>query len=164
MAETWELFKKIMHACPHYGLPNKTLLNMFYFGLQVEHKEKLDATTQGAFLMKQYADGYELLERIALSQMQYGNDWKFLDTRPTPKAAGVLQLDQEADLKACIHTLTQQLATLKSMSTTKFVCENCSSGHQSEECPKSGTGEPLSKLIILKVSMVTIITQNFLSN
>lgn len=40
LEKSWEHFKDYMRVCPHHGIPDKPLMNMFYFRLQVEHKEK----------------------------------------------------------------------------------------------------------------------------
>lgn len=49
--------------------------------------------------MKEHEDYYTLLERIALSQMQYGQNWQQHAMQLVPKVAWVLPLTQGRDLK-----------------------------------------------------------------
>lgn len=83
--------------------------------------------------MCSYEDGHALLERVALSQMQYGQDrHASATTTPLPvKSVGIHQL-------AAIHMLTKQIMNLTGKApATNEVCGICAGPHRDIECQEN---------------------------
>ncbi len=67
LSEAWERFKSLLRKCPNHGFDDKTQLYIFRHGLQQQPKMLLDATAGGSLMSKPPAEGFQLIEAMALS-------------------------------------------------------------------------------------------------
>ncbi|KAI4299934.1 hypothetical protein L6164_033354 [Bauhinia variegata] len=65
--DAWERFKELLRKCPHHGMQDWLVIQVFYGGLSINTKTVVDAAAGGAFLIKDYAEAYELLEEVRVN-------------------------------------------------------------------------------------------------
>ncbi|KAA3479632.1 Retrotransposon gag protein [Gossypium australe] len=65
--ETCEHFKKFILKCPHHGLPEWLQLQIFYNGLDVHSRSRLDRVIGGALMNRMYGDAYKLIESMIIN-------------------------------------------------------------------------------------------------
>ncbi|KAL1213213.1 hypothetical protein V5N11_026473 [Cardamine amara subsp. amara] len=70
-AEEWEHFKMYTSQCPHHGFNKESLLSTIYRGVSPRIRMLLDTASNGNFLNKDAASGWELVENIAQSDINY---------------------------------------------------------------------------------------------
>ncbi|XP_022156835.1 uncharacterized protein LOC111023669 [Momordica charantia] len=63
--ESWERFKQLLQKCPHHGIPRCIQIEKYYKGLDDATRLVIDASTNGALLVKPYAEAFNILERIS---------------------------------------------------------------------------------------------------
>ena len=63
--DAWERMKGYTRQCPHHGVPDYELVQIFYEGLGDNDRYLLDAASGGNFLMKYADDALELIETVA---------------------------------------------------------------------------------------------------
>ena len=59
---------KTISECPHHGMKNWLLMQMFYHGLTNSTHETMDAATRGAFLSLTILAATALVEKMASNQ------------------------------------------------------------------------------------------------
>ena len=64
-SEAWERFKELTRQCPHHGIDNWQLINIFYEGLTENCKNIIDAICGGSIMDKYDDEVEELIERLA---------------------------------------------------------------------------------------------------
>ena len=74
-AEAWERFKRYSTQCPHHGFKKASLLSTLYRGALPKIRMLLDTTSNGNFLNKDVAEGWELVENLAQSDGNYNEDY-----------------------------------------------------------------------------------------
>ena len=62
--EAWERLRDLMRECPHHGVSNHELTQIFYDGLCPQDKYLSDATSGGTFMSKYEEDAMELIETV----------------------------------------------------------------------------------------------------
>ena len=50
--ETWERMKDLLRKCPHHAVPKWQLVQCFYDGLTEPHRQMVDASCGGTFMLK----------------------------------------------------------------------------------------------------------------
>ena len=50
--ETWERLKDFIRKCPHHAIPKWQLLQYFYDGLSKKHRQIVDSSCDGIFMLK----------------------------------------------------------------------------------------------------------------
>ena len=69
MSETfhkaWERLRDLTRECPHHGVSNHELMQIFYDGLGLQDRYLLAATSGGTFMSKYEDDAMELIETVA---------------------------------------------------------------------------------------------------
>ena len=63
--EAWERLRDLTRECPHHGLSNHELMQIFYDGLGPRDRYPLDAASGGTFMSKYEDDTMELIEKVA---------------------------------------------------------------------------------------------------
>ncbi|KAG7531272.1 hypothetical protein ISN44_Un47g000010 [Arabidopsis suecica] len=74
-AEAWERFKGYTTQCPHHGFKKASLLSTLYRGALPKIRMLLDTASNGNFLNKDVAEGWELVENLAQSDGNYNEDY-----------------------------------------------------------------------------------------
>ena len=62
--EAWERLRDLTRECPHYGVSNHELTQIFYDGLGMQDRYLLDAASGGTFMSKYEDDAMELIETV----------------------------------------------------------------------------------------------------
>ena len=63
--EVWERLRELTIECPHHGVSNQELMQIFYDGLDPQDRYLLDAASGGTFMSKYEDYAMELLETVA---------------------------------------------------------------------------------------------------
>jgi len=81
--ETWERLKDLLRKCPHHAIPKSQLVQCFYDGLTEPHKQMVDDSCGGTFMMKSENEAWILFDNLSENSMQHA----FTSSRtPVPKA------------------------------------------------------------------------------
>ena len=68
--EAWEQLRDLTRECPHHGVSNRELMQIFYDGLGPQDRYHLDATSGGTFMSKYEDEAMELIEMVAENSHQ----------------------------------------------------------------------------------------------
>jgi hypothetical protein len=96
--------------CPHHGFEKWRLLHTFYEGLTNNTRMTIYAATGGSLMKRRIGDAYNLIEKIALNQVQWS-------TERGPIRAQVFdrfEIDQITKLQVMVeafHTKNRQIRT-----------------------------------------------------
>ena len=63
--EAWERLRDLTRECPHHGVSNHELTQIFYDGLGPQDRYLLDAASGGTFMSKYEDDAMDLIETVA---------------------------------------------------------------------------------------------------
>ena len=63
--EAWERLRDLKRECPHHGVSNHELTQIFYDGLGPQDRYLLDAASGGTFMSKYEDDAMELIKTVA---------------------------------------------------------------------------------------------------
>jgi len=74
-SEAWERFKGYTTQCPYHGFKKASLLSTLYKGALPKIRMLLDTISNGNFLNKDVAEGWELVENLAQSDGNYNEDY-----------------------------------------------------------------------------------------
>ena len=125
----WERFKELQRQCPHHGLPEWMIPQIFYNGLTDEHRNIVNAAAGGKWMDKTAREVVTLLEDLA-SQGYMGNE------ATMAKVRGVLELDIIKMLNAKVDALTNLVSRnqINSLESTNVVCDSCGGSHSYSQC------------------------------
>ena len=62
--EAWEQLRDLTRECPHHGVSNHKLTQIFYDGLGPQDRYLLDAKSGGTFMSKYEGDAMELIDMV----------------------------------------------------------------------------------------------------
>ena len=79
--EAWERLQEYIMACPHHGMDEWLVLQIFYNGLTMTSRANIDANARGAFLNLTIAKAKALVEKMVSNQ-----GWS--DERLQPRTKG----------------------------------------------------------------------------
>ena len=63
--ETWERLRDLTRECPHHGVSNREITQIFYDGLGPQDRFLLDAASCGTFMSKYEDDAMDFIETVA---------------------------------------------------------------------------------------------------
>ena len=98
--EAWERFKEAIRKCPHHGLPNNLLIEIFYLSIDETLRSLVDTTARGTLMGKSYDEASALIEEMASSAHNWQNE------RSNPRVASIQDNEAMSQLTAQISTLT----------------------------------------------------------
>ena len=81
--EAWERLRDLTRECPHHGVSNHELTQIFYDGLGPQDRYLLDAASGGTFMRKFEDEAMELIETVA--ENSYHNSAKPFGRGAMPK-------------------------------------------------------------------------------
>ncbi|XP_062100995.1 uncharacterized protein LOC133806916 [Humulus lupulus] len=145
--EAWEGFKELLRKCPHHGIPHCIQLETFYNSLNAHTIMVVDASANGALLVKSYNEAYEILERISNNNYQ----WPTSRLSIGRKVAGIHDVDAITSLAAQVSLIYNILKTMnmgmnlsmgQPMETQmgkmeSISCVYCGEGHTFDNCPSN---------------------------
>ncbi|KAG7556883.1 Integrase catalytic core [Arabidopsis suecica] len=106
ICEAWERFKGYTIQCPHHGFKKASLLSTLYRGVLPKIRMLLDTASNGNFLNKDVEEGWELIEKLALSDGNYNEDFD-----RSNRGIGDLDAKHSKDIKALNDKLDKILLT-----------------------------------------------------
>ncbi|XP_024024962.1 uncharacterized protein LOC112092619 [Morus notabilis] len=139
LCESWERFKELLRKCPYPGLRYWIQMETFYNGLNASTRAMVDASANGALLVKSYNEAYEILERMSNNNYQ----WPTERVSAGRRVAGIHEVDAVTALTAQVSSLS---TILKSMNVATganaatpiaLTCVYCGDGHSFENCPSN---------------------------
>ena len=71
--EYLERFKMLCSSCPHHQIPDTLLIQYFHEGLLPLERDLLDSAAGGALLHLIVEDAWELIEKKAENNQQFGS-------------------------------------------------------------------------------------------
>jgi hypothetical protein len=74
ISQAWGRLKSLMLKCPIHELPRNVIVNNFYARLSGQHKDYLDACSEGSFTSKEIEARWDLLDRIEDNAEGWEND------------------------------------------------------------------------------------------
>ena len=146
--ETWERFKDLIRKCPHHAVPKWQLVQCFYDGLSTNHRQMVDASCGGTFMMKRENEAWELFENLSENSFQHVAASR--SEKPTSsssqKRGGIYEVGHSIDIYGKVDALSKKLDQLLSIGqipttssqppTLQEECALCSSrAHFISECP-----------------------------
>ena len=81
--EAWERLRDLNRECPHHGVSNHELTQIFYDGLGLQDRYLLDAASGGTFMSKFEDEAIELIE--TMTENSHHNATKPFGRGATPK-------------------------------------------------------------------------------
>jgi len=93
--EAWERFKSYTTQCPHHGFKKSSFLRTLYRGALPKIRMLLDTASNGYFLNKDVAKGWELVKNLAQSDGCYNEDYD-----RSVRGTGGSEDKQSKDIKA----------------------------------------------------------------
>ena len=125
----WERFKELQRQCPHHGLPEWMIPQIFYNGLMDENRNIVNAASGGKWMDKMAREAITLLKELA-SQGYMGEETTIA------KARGVLELDIIKILTAKVDALTKMVSNsqINSLECANIVSETCGGSHSYSQC------------------------------
>ncbi|KAI4299938.1 hypothetical protein L6164_033358 [Bauhinia variegata] len=107
--DAWERFKELLRKCPHHGMQDWLVIQVFYGRLSPNTKTVVDEIIGGTFLKENYAEAYELLEEVTTNAF----DWSFKRDNDK-KIAGIQDTDALAKVSSKLdQVLSLDMAPLK---------------------------------------------------
>ena len=71
--ETWERFQDLLRNCPHHGLLDWLILQIFYNSLSFSTKTTIDATTSEDLMAKSPQETQSLIAKMAANNYEWPN-------------------------------------------------------------------------------------------
>ncbi|XP_070005155.1 uncharacterized protein [Nicotiana sylvestris] len=126
LQEMWERFKGILVICPHHGIPDQMLGQLFYMSFIDSVKANVDASAGGAFLSKTWREIQRLLNKMAQN-----SGWTTGNAPITP-VVHLVPLDPS-------NTLAENMATL--MTQMSILTKKVEESGQKQQGPEIGWSE-----------------------
>jgi hypothetical protein len=148
--ETWERMKDLLRKCPHHAVPKWQLVQCFYDGLTEPHRQMVDASCGGTFMLKSEDDAWTLFENLSENSLHHSSSGRRTNTR----SQTLYEVSQPLDLNAKVDALSRKLdqllasgfvpATASHIHTPHNACSFCSDpSHQAGNCSIIGqSSEP----------------------
>ncbi|XP_024027611.1 uncharacterized protein LOC112093437 [Morus notabilis] len=139
LCESWERFKELLRKCPYHGLPYWIQMETFYNGLNASTRAMVDASANGALLVKSYNKAYEILERMSNNNYQ----WPTERVSAGRRVAGIHEVDAVTALTAQVSSLSNILKSLNvaapanAATPVALTCVYCGAKHSFENCPSN---------------------------
>ncbi|GJT92341.1 reverse transcriptase domain-containing protein [Tanacetum coccineum] len=141
-SEAWARFKEMFRACPHHGFTELTQVNTFYYGLNENDQDSLNAATGGNLLSKTTREALNIFE----------NKSKVCYSRNKSNVSGMNTSSRESKTDERIDKLADQLSTLVEIVSKKVVtpapvkaveetCVTCSGPHAWYNCPNTDNNQ-----------------------
>ena len=142
--ETWERFKDLMRKCPHHQVPKWQLVQCFYDGLSFPHRQMVDASCGGTFMLKNEDEAWALFETLSENSIHHASS--STSDRRTNRKEGMYEVNQVPNLQSTVELLTKTLDQVLSSNLNQpnssnppsQACQICMSpAHTALVCPSS---------------------------
>ena len=140
--ESWERLKDLLRKCPHHQVPRWQLVQYFYDGLTKKHRQMVDSSCGGTFMIKSEDKAWSLFETLSENTMHHTLSSRLDRTTSLssgPRKIGISEVGSELELRTKVDQLTRKLDQLLAnslRSPAERVCELCASpAHCVSDCP-----------------------------
>ncbi|KAJ9553598.1 hypothetical protein OSB04_017643 [Centaurea solstitialis] len=152
--EAWERFKNLQRNCPHHGIEDWRLVQLFYNGLRPETRFAIDTSAGGSIMTKTPGAIKDLIENLAINHYQWPSE-RALHGRmhSTPESDAMATLVAKIEnLNATFEEKIVQITKVPQQpQDAPNICVVCGGlGHDSTMCP-STAGLTMEELNALQV-------------
>jgi len=137
--------KDLLRKCPHHAVPKWQLVQCFYDGLTEPHRQMVDVSCEGTFMLKSEDDAWTLFENLSKNSLHHSSSSR----RTSAKSQTLYEVSQPLDLNAKVDALSRKLdqllasgflpATASHIHTPHDACSFCSDpSHQAKNFPIVG--------------------------
>ncbi|XP_021713457.1 uncharacterized protein LOC110681611 [Chenopodium quinoa] len=131
--EEWERYKEYQRECPHHGIPNYQVIQIFYGGLSPQGKSCHDWGTRGPIMNITEEEVVDIIEYV----VKYYRDWQDGERDSTSKSGSSVYSIYHLN---AINNLSSQMTNLgKEMTAIKAKLES-SSSFQASNLPSQFKG------------------------
>ena len=107
--ETWERFRDLIHKCPHHQVPKWQLCQSFYDGLVEAHRQMIDSSCGGTFMMKSEDEAWNLFETLSENSLHHASSSRLpKDTTCNFVKGSILELSQNHDIRTKLDSLNSK--------------------------------------------------------
>nr|GEV35634.1 reverse transcriptase domain-containing protein [Tanacetum cinerariifolium] len=156
--ETWERFKEMLRACPHYGFSELTQIDTFYNGLNEQDQVSLNSTAGGNLLSKNTREALKIIENK--SKVLYSRGKSNVSRVNTNSRESSSKMDDRIDkiadqISNLVEIVNKQVITPATVKAIEKSCVICGGAHdyydciatysnQSSVCAETGTYNQIS--------------------
>jgi len=153
--ETWERLKDLLRKCPHHAVPKWQLVQCFYDGLTEPHRQMVDASCGGTFMLKSENEAWILFDNLSENSMHHASTSRRTPAPKAPKTKSLFEASIPFDVTAKVEALSRKIDQLMAAgfvhtsSSNIFPqhepCSFCSSTtHHVRDCPSNGQFSDIS--------------------
>ncbi|XP_062150305.1 uncharacterized protein LOC133858859 [Alnus glutinosa] len=153
--ETWERLKDFLRKCPHHAVPKWQLVQCFYDGLTEPHRQMVDASCGGTFMMKSENEAWILFDNLSENSVQHASTSRRTLAPKASKTENIFEASTPFDVTTKVDALSRKINQLMAagfaptspshISPQQEPCSFCSSTmHHVRDCPAVGQFSELS--------------------
>ncbi|PWA48478.1 hypothetical protein CTI12_AA488830 [Artemisia annua] len=137
--EAWERYKLSIDRCPNHNMLLVTIIDTFYNGLTLRHRDTINAAAGGTFMKRCPEECYDLIENMTT----HHNYWDSSAERDeslrstTSSNAEIAALNKKFDEVLRVFT-NQNHNNNRQVNVINQSCETCGGPHTYFECPATG--------------------------
>ena len=133
-----------MRKCPHHQVPRWQLVQCFYDGLTFPHRQMVDASCGGTFMLKNEDEAWSLFETLSENSLHHASS--STSERRIIKKEGLYEINQVAGLQSTVELLSKKLDQVLAGNISKpststppsLACQIClNPAHTAPDCPVS---------------------------
>ena len=138
--EAWERYKLAIDRCPNHNMLLDTIIDTFYNGLTLRHRDTINAAAGGTFMKRTPEECYDLIENMTA----HNNFWDSSAERNdscksiTPASNEIAALTKKLDDLSTVMLRMYQTNQNHQVKVVSQSCETCGGPHPYIECPASG--------------------------
>lgn len=137
--EAWERYKLAIDQCPNHNMLLVTIIDTFYNGLTLRHRDTINAAAGGTFMKRTPEECYDLIENMTAHHNFWDSSAERNDSfkSETPASNEISILAKKLDdLSTAVLRIHQN--NPNQVKTVNPSCETCGGPHLYTECPASG--------------------------
>ncbi|XP_062166979.1 uncharacterized protein LOC133873272 [Alnus glutinosa] len=147
--ETWDRMKDLLRRCPHHAVPKWQLIQCFYDGLTEPHRQMVDASCGGTFMLKSEDDAWILFENLAENSLHHSSSGRRAPASKNQRSETIFGVSHSLDVTTKVDALSRKLdqimaagfapTTVSHIPPPQEVCSFCSNpSHQAKDCSVLG--------------------------
>jgi hypothetical protein len=141
--------KDLLRKCPHHAVPKWQQVQCFYDGLTEPHRQMVDASCGGTFMLKSEDDAWILFENLGENSLHHTSSGRRGPASKNQKNEDLFEVSHPSEVTSKVDALSRKLDQIMAagfsptpvshISTPHEVCSFCSSpSHQAKDCPIIG--------------------------
>jgi hypothetical protein len=104
--------KNLLLKCPHHAVPKWQLIQCFYDGLTEPHRQMVDVSCRGTFMLKSEDDAWTLFENPAENSLHHSSFGRRAPTSKNQKNETPFEVSHPLDLTAKVDALFRKIDQL----------------------------------------------------